>query len=107
MSRIDPNEVRQIAALARLALSEAEVTKLTHELDGILGYIAAVQAVDTTGVEPLTHAVGFGCPLRPDNVRPSFEIDEALANAPRRHERFFEVPRIVPVSGVGTGEGGS
>lgn len=105
MSRIDPKEVRQIAALARLGLSEAEVTKLTQELDGILGYIAAMQAVDTTGVEPLTHAVGFACPLRPDEVQPSFDNEAALANAPRRHERFFEVPRIVPVSGAGEGGG--
>lgn len=105
MSRIDPNEVRQIAALARLALSEAEVTKMTQELDGILGYINAVQAVDTDGVEPLTHAVGFGCPLRPDVVATSFDNDEALANAPRRHDRFFEVPRIVPVSGSADGAG--
>lgn len=103
MSRIDPNEVRQIAALARLALGEAEVAKLTQELDGILGYIAAVQAVDTEGIEPLTHAVGFGCPLRPDVVVPSFNNEEALANAPRKHDRFFEVPRIVPVSGAGEG----
>ncbi|MDX2023524.1 MAG: Asp-tRNA(Asn)/Glu-tRNA(Gln) amidotransferase subunit GatC [Deltaproteobacteria bacterium] len=105
MSRIDPKEVRQIAVLARLGLSEAEVTKLTHELDGILGYIAAVQGVNTTGVEPLTHAVGFACPLRPDEVQPSFDNDDALANAPRRHERFFEVPRIVPVSGSSDGGG--
>jgi aspartyl-tRNA(Asn)/glutamyl-tRNA(Gln) amidotransferase subunit C len=105
MSRIDPKEVRQIAALARLGLSEAEVSKLTVELDGILEYIAAVQAVDTTGIEPLTHAVGFACPLRPDEVQASFENEAALANAPRRHERFFEVPRIVPASGSGESGG--
>lgn len=103
MSRIDPEEVKQIAALARLALSEAEVSRLAQELDGILDYIATVQSVDTTGVEPLTHAVGFGCPLRSDEVQPSLSNDEALANAPRRHDRFFEVPRIVPTAGEGQG----
>ena len=103
MSRIDPIELRQIATLARLALQDEEVVQLTRELDGILDYIATVQAVDTTGVEPLTHAVGFSCPLRADDVQASLENEEALANAPRRHDRFFEVPRIVPVSGGGSG----
>lgn len=103
MSRIDPTELRQIATLARLALQDEEVAQLTRELDGILDYIATVQAVDTTGVEPLTHAVGFACPLRPDEVQPSLDNDDALANAPRRHERFFEVPRIVPVAGQASG----
>ena len=103
MSRIDPIELRQIAALARLALQDTEVAQLTRELDGILDYIATVQAVDTEGVEPLTHAVGFSCPLRSDEVKPSLENEEALSNAPRRHERFFEVPRIVPLAGAGGG----
>ncbi len=103
MSRIDPNEVRQIATLARLALDEQEVVQLAQELEGILAYIATVQGVDTEGVEPLTHAVGFACPLRADEVLPSLTNAEALANAPRRHERFFEVPRIVPAASEGSG----
>lgn len=103
MSRIDPKEVKQIAALARLALEDEEVNQLTRELDGILGYIETLKAVDTSGVEPLTHAVGFACPLRTDEVLPSLDNEAALANAPRRHERFFEVPRIVPVAGQGAG----
>lgn len=101
MSRIDPNEVRQLAQLARLALKDDEVSQLTRELDAILGYIATLATVDTTNVEPLTHAVSFVCPLRPDDVGASLDNDAALANAPRRHERFFEVPRIVPVSAGG------
>jgi len=72
---------------------------LTHELDGILGYIETVQGLDTANVEPMTHAVPFDCPMRPDHLGPSLTVDEALGNAPRRRESSFEVPRIVPGTG--------
>jgi aspartyl/glutamyl-tRNA(Asn/Gln) amidotransferase C subunit len=49
----------------------------------------------------MTHAVPFDCPLRPDEPKPSLSVEEALQNAPRRHDAFFEVPRIVPGSGEG------
>ena len=99
MPRINSQEVREIAALARLRLDEAEITRLTHEIDGILGYIETVKGVDTTSVLPMTHAVPFDCPLRPDEPGQSLTMDEALQNAPRRRENMFEVPRIVPGTG--------
>ena len=99
MSRINPDEVREIAALARLRLSEDEVVRMTDELDGILGYIETVKNLDTADAEPMTHAVPFDCPMRPDEIGQSLTIDEALQNAPRRHEGYFEVPRIVPGTG--------
>ena len=101
MPRINPEEVREIATLARLRLDEDEVARLTVELDGILGYIETVKGLDTANVEPMTHAVPFDCPMRPDEPGRSLTIDEALQNAPRRRENLFEVPRIVP--GVGGG----
>ncbi len=99
MTRISPNEVREIAGLARLRLDDGEIDRLAHELDGILGYIETVKGLDTSHVSPMTHAVPFDCPMRPDEVGPSLSIDEALQNAPRRHESSFEVPRIVPGTG--------
>jgi aspartyl-tRNA(Asn)/glutamyl-tRNA(Gln) amidotransferase subunit C len=101
MPRIQPDEVRTIAALARLRLSEAEIERMTHELDAILDYIDIVKNLDTGNTEPMTHAVPFDCPLRPDEPKPSLSVEEALQNAPRRHDAFFEVPRIVPGSGEG------
>jgi aspartyl-tRNA(Asn)/glutamyl-tRNA(Gln) amidotransferase subunit C len=87
-SRIRPEEVREIATLSRL--------RLTQDLDSILGYVAELAALDTTSVEPMTHAVPFDCPLRVDEVAASLSLEEALANAPRREASFFQVPRIVP-----------
>lgn len=95
-SRIRPEEVREIATLSRLRLSDEEVASLTQDLDSILGYVAELSELDTAAVEPMTHAVPFDCPLRVDEVRPSLSLEEALANAPRREASFFQVPRIVP-----------
>jgi aspartyl-tRNA(Asn)/glutamyl-tRNA(Gln) amidotransferase subunit C len=96
MSRIRPEEVREIATLARLALGEDEILRMTQDLDAILGYVNALRELDTAETEPMTHAVPFDCPLRADAVAPSLSVDEALANAPRREASFFQVPRITP-----------
>jgi aspartyl-tRNA(Asn)/glutamyl-tRNA(Gln) amidotransferase subunit C len=104
MARIGPEEVRELATLARLQLSPEEVTRMTGDLAAILDYVDALGALDTTDVEPMTHAVPFDCPLRDDQVEPSLSQEEALANAPRRQGHFFEVPRIVPVAGASEDE---
>jgi len=96
MSRMTPEEVRELALLSRLAMSDQEVARMTGDLGAILTYVDALRELDTTGVEPMTHAVPFDCPLRDDQVAPSLPVDEALANAPRREASFFQVPRIVP-----------
>jgi aspartyl-tRNA(Asn)/glutamyl-tRNA(Gln) amidotransferase subunit C len=102
-SRITPEEVRELAQLARLRLGEEEVSRLAVDLDRMLDYVDTLRELDTGAVEPMTHAVPFECPLRADETAPSLPVDDALANAPRRENSFFQVPRIVP----GPGEGGS
>jgi aspartyl-tRNA(Asn)/glutamyl-tRNA(Gln) amidotransferase subunit C len=103
-SRIRPEEVREIATLSRLRLTDEEVKHLTQDLDSILGYVAELSELDVSSVEPMTHAVPFDCPLRPDEVRPSLTLEETLANAPHREASFFQVPRIVPGPTGGGGE---
>jgi aspartyl-tRNA(Asn)/glutamyl-tRNA(Gln) amidotransferase subunit C len=95
MSRIQPDEVREIAALARLRLDEAELARMTHELDAILGYIDTIKALDTGDAEPMTHAVPFECPVREDVPLEPLPVEEALRNAPRREGPYFVVPRII------------
>ena len=105
-SRIRPEEVREIAALARLRLDDAEVARMTHDLDAILGYVAKLSELDTEAVEPMTHAVPFDCPLRADVPGAPLPAEEVLANAPRREGTFFQVPRVVPgADGPGGGGG--
>ena len=99
MPRINSEEVRELAALARLRLDEAEIDRMTHELDGILGYIETVKNLPTADVEPMTHAVPFDCPMREDVSGQSLTVEEALQNAPRRRDGSFEVPRILPGTG--------
>jgi aspartyl-tRNA(Asn)/glutamyl-tRNA(Gln) amidotransferase subunit C len=98
-------DVDEIALLARLSLTPAEAERMCGELSAILGYVEKLQACDTTGVEPMTHAVPLDCPLRADVVAPSLPADQALAGAPRRQDDSFEVPRIIGgVAGAGDGE---
>ncbi len=89
------DEVRRIAALARLRLSPDEERTFAGQLSAILDHVAALSELDVSGVEPMTHALAEGVPLRADALRPGLPPDAALANAPAREETFFIVPRII------------
>lgn len=93
--KITLQEVEHVARLARLELSGAEKERMRRELDGILSYIDKLRALDTTGVEPTSHAVPLTNVLRDDVETPSLPRDEMLANAPDRHRDLFRVPRII------------
>jgi aspartyl-tRNA(Asn)/glutamyl-tRNA(Gln) amidotransferase subunit C len=87
-------EVRWIAHLARLELTEDEVAALTRQLGDIVHYVAQLQQVDTTGVEPLASALPAQNVFREDEPAASLPVDEALANAPARRGAFFAVPPV-------------
>lgn len=93
--KITMQEVEHVARLARLELSGAEKERMRRELDGILSYIDKLRALDTTGVEPTSHAVPLTNVLRDDVEKPSLPRDEMLANAPDRNRELFRVPRII------------
>ena len=88
-------DVEHVARLARLALDDAELERMREQLNGILGYIDKLRALDTTGVEPTSHAVPLVNVMRDDATRPCLSPDEALANAPERSGQFFRVPKII------------
>ena len=92
---ISTDEVRQVAKLARLQLSEEEVAPLTEQLDRILSYVAKLDELDTTAVTPTTHALSLQNAFREDLVQPSLPREEALANAPRDNGEAFVVPRVL------------
>ncbi len=95
MAELSLKEVEEIALLARLSLEPGEAERLRGDLSAILRYVDKLRACDTTGIEPMTHAVPMDCPLRVDDVAPSLPADAALAAAPRRSDDFFELPRII------------
>jgi len=88
-------EVQEIATLARIRLADDEADRLVADLGAILGYVEELRALDTSGVEPMTHAVPLDCPLRADVVGASLEPTDALAAAPAREEDFFAVPKVI------------
>lgn len=93
-------DVEDIALLARLELDDEELERLRADLGDILAHMDALQAVDTTGVEPMTHAVPMPLRLRADAVDPSLPVEDAVGGAPVRDRDFFQVPHVIkPRSG--------
>jgi aspartyl-tRNA(Asn)/glutamyl-tRNA(Gln) amidotransferase subunit C len=92
---IDRTAVDHVARLARLDLSEEERKRMQVELAAILEHAEKIQALDLDGIEPTSHAIPLRNVMRPDEVRPSLQQDEALANAPEAEDGRFRVPKII------------
>lgn len=92
---VDAHTVRHIARLARIAVSDAEVTALAPELSNILGWIEQLQAVDVSGVEPMTAVIPNTLRLRDDAVTEGGIRDAVLKNAPAAEHGFFTVPKVI------------
>ena len=88
-------EVRHVAGLARLSLSAEEETLMRTQLSAILDAVDELSKVDTSAVEPTSHAAGEVSPWRTDDLRPSFPPEKALGNAPAKVGTSFAVPRII------------
>lgn len=92
---LDTATVRRVAALARIRLEEDEVARLQGELNGILGWIEQLQAVDVEGVEPLAGAAQMTLRMREDVVTDGGVREQVLSNAPDREGDYFAVPKVV------------
>jgi aspartyl-tRNA(Asn)/glutamyl-tRNA(Gln) amidotransferase subunit C len=88
-------QVRHIARLARIAMSEEELQKLLPELNNILGWVEQLGEVNTDGIEPLTAVIDQKLRLRDDAVTDGDVRDEVLANAPEAQHGFFAVPKVI------------
>jgi aspartyl-tRNA(Asn)/glutamyl-tRNA(Gln) amidotransferase subunit C len=89
------DEVRWVAKLARLQLSDTDLETMTKQLAAIVDYVNQLQQVNTDGVEPLNHALPVHNVFRDDELRPSLPVDAALANAPDRRGDFYGVPAVL------------
>lgn len=92
---LTPEEVRKVALLARLELTEDEIETQAKHLNDLLQQFEALQALDVTGVEPTSHSIPVYNVLRQDQIRPSLTREAALANAPLARGGCFVVPRIM------------
>ena len=92
---LTPEQVRHVAKLARLSVTDAQVAKFSTQLTSILSYVAKLSEVNVEGVEPLAHPIPLHNVLREDVALPSLSVEVALANAPSKDEPFFKVPKVI------------
>lgn len=94
---IKEDKVRYVARLARIKLTDEEVSLFSRQLDGILGYVDKLnQKLEIQSQTPPTsHPHMASNPFRADEVKPSLKSEKALANAPQKKGDFFKVPRII------------
>lgn len=88
-------DVRKVARLARLAMSEAEIEIARSQLSGIFTLIAEMQAVDTTGIEPMSHAQDVSQRLREDKVTETNQREAFQAIAPQTEAGLYLVPQVI------------
>jgi aspartyl-tRNA(Asn)/glutamyl-tRNA(Gln) amidotransferase subunit C len=92
---VSPEQVRHIAKLARIAMSDDELDRLVPELNNILDWVEQLGEVDTDGVEPLATVIDQKLRLRDDIVNDGDCRDAILANAPEAQHGFFAVPKVI------------
>lgn len=92
---LTPEEVRHIARLARVGLSEDDLALFQDQLSQILDYFQRLQEVDTENVPPTAHTLAMQNVMRDDEPHPSFDKEDVLANAPQREEDLFRVRAVL------------
>lgn len=95
MSQIDLDTARKVARLARIRVPDEQLPALAADLSRIIAFMEQLNAVDVSGVEPMTTVVPMRLALRPDAVTDGGNPAAVLANAPDAREGFFAVPKVV------------
>jgi len=88
-------DIAKVARLARIALTDEQLAEYGVQLDQILDFAQRVQALPTDGVPPTAHPMPMTNAFRPDEVEPSLDRGEVLAQAPDAVDGYFRVPRIL------------
>ncbi|MEX0887101.1 MAG: Asp-tRNA(Asn)/Glu-tRNA(Gln) amidotransferase subunit GatC [Phycisphaeraceae bacterium] len=92
---ITENDVRHVAKLARLRLTDEQIRQFTAQLVDVLAYVGKLRQLDLDGVEPMAHALDLTNVLREDVERPGLPVEAALANAPEQSPPYFKVPKVM------------
>jgi aspartyl-tRNA(Asn)/glutamyl-tRNA(Gln) amidotransferase subunit C len=95
MKKINEAQVRKVAKLSRLELTETEIEEFTGQLSAILDYVEKMNELDTTDIEPLAHCLPISNAFREDRIQESLGTEKTLANAPQTDGEFFKVPKIL------------
>lgn len=96
MTTISTEDVKYVAALAKIAITDDEAAKFTKELDAILGYVQQLDAVDTTGLQPTYQVTGLTSVMRPDELIDYHTTrNDLLKNAARTRDGYIEVPKVL------------
>ncbi len=93
--KISKEEVLHVAKLARLKLSDSEAEALSADMESIIGFANKLNELDTDGVVPTAHAIPMSNAFREDVVKPSYDRDAMLANAPSAEDGGYTVPKVV------------
>ncbi|HAR95430.1 MAG TPA: Asp-tRNA(Asn)/Glu-tRNA(Gln) amidotransferase subunit GatB [Deltaproteobacteria bacterium] len=93
--KITKEVVEYVAHLSRLEFSPDEADMYTAQLDRILAYMDTLNKLDTTGIEPTTHAIPLVDVMRADETAGGLAVEESVGNAPERIDSFFKVPPII------------
>ena len=95
MARITKEQVKHVAHLARLSVTEEDVEQFTEQLDAIISFAEQLNELDTEGIEPTTHVLDVKNVLRDDVVKESLPIEAVLKNAPDEQDGQVKVPSIL------------
>jgi aspartyl-tRNA(Asn)/glutamyl-tRNA(Gln) amidotransferase subunit C len=93
--KLSREEVLHIARLARVSLTDEEITRMSEQLSNLLENFEILQKVDTNGVPPTAQSIDLQSVMRPDEIVPSLPPEDILANAPRREENYFRVRPVL------------
>ena len=92
---VDIDTVKRVARLARIAVDDEDASRMTGELNTILGFVEQLNEVDVEGVEPMTSVTPMMMKKRADEVTDGNKAADIVANAPASEENFFLVPKVV------------
>jgi aspartyl-tRNA(Asn)/glutamyl-tRNA(Gln) amidotransferase subunit C len=92
---LTPDDVRRLARLARIAIDEQQSAAVLERLNAVLGLVDQMRAVDTRGIEPMSHAVDVAQRLRPDEVREADRRELYQSVAPAVEDGLYLVPKVI------------